>query len=120
MPRCRRCEPIPEEVRRTADLLERRYALSIIYASAAGAVRFNEFRQALGPIPPTTLAARLTDLADAGILERHILDTHPPRSEYHLTNKGRKLGALLNTLLTHNQPGSAPPHGQQALTIPRA
>ena len=107
MPRCRRCEPIPEQVRNTADLLERRYALSIIYASAAGAVRFNEFRQALGPVPPTTLAARLTDLAEAGILERQILDTKPPRSEYRLTNRGRRLGALLNTLLAQDPTGTA-------------
>ena len=107
MTRCRRCERLPEEVLRTADLLERRYALSIIYASAAGAVRFNEFRQALGPIPPTTLAARLTELAAAGILERHVLDTKPPRSEYHLTSRGRQVAAVLNSLLAHQESESA-------------
>jgi DNA-binding HxlR family transcriptional regulator len=106
MGRCRRCEPIPEQVRTTADLLERRYALSIIYASAAGAVRFNEFRQVLGPVPPTTLAARLNELVEAGILERHVLDTRPPRSEYHLTDKGRQLGALLGALLSPSQTGT--------------
>ena len=35
--RCRRCEPLPEEVRRGADLLGRRYALAIVYASRSGA-----------------------------------------------------------------------------------
>src|SRR5947207_2495881 len=39
--RCRRRDPIPEEVRRTADLLERRWTLSILYASVEGAERFN-------------------------------------------------------------------------------
>jgi len=29
----RRCEPVPVEVRETADLLERRWQLSIIYAA---------------------------------------------------------------------------------------
>ena len=62
--RCRRCEPLPEEVRRAADLLGRRYALAIVYASRSGATRFNEFRQVLGPVPPTTLSARLDELAE--------------------------------------------------------
>ena len=66
--RCRKCEPLPEEVRRAADLLERRWTLSILYASSAGSVRFNEFRQALGPVPPRTLAVRLAELAEAGVL----------------------------------------------------
>jgi DNA-binding HxlR family transcriptional regulator len=53
--RCRSCQPLPEEVRKAADLLGRRYALAIVYASRSGATRFNEFRQMLGPVPPTTL-----------------------------------------------------------------
>src|SRR3954453_14610033 len=76
--RCRKCSPVPEEVRRAADLLERRYSVSIIYASHAGASRFNEFRQAIGPIPPGTLAARLSELEEAGLLERHVVDARPP------------------------------------------
>ena len=35
--RCRRCNPVPEEVRRAAGLLERRWTLSILYASIEGA-----------------------------------------------------------------------------------
>ena len=42
-----RCEPVPEEVRQTADLLERRWQLSIIYAALSGALRFNEFAEAI-------------------------------------------------------------------------
>ena len=68
--RCRRCAPVPEEVRRAADLLERRWLLSIVYAAQEGAVRFNEFRYAVGEIPPRTLAARLGELEEAGLLER--------------------------------------------------
>ncbi len=96
--RCRRCEPLPEEVRRAADLLGRRYALAIVYASRSGATRFNEFRQVLGPAPPATISARLDELAEAGILERRVVDSRPPRTEYALTDKGRKLAALLDAL----------------------
>jgi DNA-binding HxlR family transcriptional regulator len=98
--RCRSCEPVSSEVRRAADLLERRFALSILYAAAvANAVRFNEFRQALGPIPPRTLAARLAELAEAGVLERRVVSTRPPAVEYRVTDRGRALAEVVETLL---------------------
>jgi DNA-binding HxlR family transcriptional regulator len=97
--RCRRCEPVPEEVRRAADLLERRWAVSILWASHEGAVRFNEFLQALGTIPPATLAARLSDLEAAGVLERAVVSSRPPRVEYRLTGRGRELESLVGALI---------------------
>jgi DNA-binding HxlR family transcriptional regulator len=97
--RCRRREPVPEEVRRTADLLERRWTLSILYASIEGAERFNEFREALGRVPPATLTVRLTELVDAGVLERRVLDTRPPGVEYRLTKQGRQFEPLLRELV---------------------
>ena len=54
-------------------------------------MRFNEFKQTLGGIPPRTLAARLAELEEAGVLERRVLDTRPPRAEYRLTETGRRL-----------------------------
>lgn len=112
--RCRRCSPVPEEVRRAADLLERRWALSILYASCAGAVRFNEFLQALGRVPPGTLAARLGELEEAGILERTVVDDRPPIVEYRLTERGRELEELVGALrrasrgLQASGPGQTP------------
>jgi DNA-binding HxlR family transcriptional regulator len=97
--RCRRREPVPEEVRRTADLLERRWTLSILYASIEGAERFNEFRDALGRVPPATLTARLTELVEAGVLERRVLDTRPPAVEYRLTQQGKRFEPLLRELV---------------------
>jgi len=97
--RCRRREPVPEEVRRTADLLERRWTLSILYASIEGAERFNEFREALGRVPPATLTARLTELVEAGVLERRVLDTRPPAVEYRLTQQGKRFEPLLRELV---------------------
>ena len=97
--RCRRCNPVPEEVRRAADLLERRWTISILYASYDGATRFNEFRQALGPIPPATLAARLVELEEAGVLERTVIADRPPRVEYRVTDGGRALRSVVEALL---------------------
>ncbi len=72
--------------------------LSILFAAHEGAVRFNEFRQAVGPIPPRTLAQRLSELEAAGILERFVIDARPPRVEYRLTERGRRLQLLVDAL----------------------
>ena len=97
--RCSRREPIPEEVRRAADLLERRWTLSILYASVEGASRFNEFVTVLGRVPPGTLTARLTELVAAGLLERRVLDTRPPAVEYRLTPEGQRFEPLVRELV---------------------
>jgi DNA-binding HxlR family transcriptional regulator len=98
--RCRQCNPVPEEIARAADLLGRRWMLAIVWAAAEeGAVRWNEFKQALEGIPPRTLAQRLAELEEAGVLERRVLpDTRPPRVEYRLTPAGRRLGALVDAM----------------------
>ena len=98
MSRCKRCAPGPEEVRRAAGLLERRWTVSILWASYDGASRFNEFRQSVGEIPPTTLAQRLVELEDAGLLERAVIDARPPRVEYRLTEEGLRLKLVVDAL----------------------
>jgi DNA-binding HxlR family transcriptional regulator len=96
--RCRSCTPLPEEVRRAADLLERRWTVSILVASHEGAIRFNEFLQMVGRIPPATLASRLSELENAGVLERDVIDARPPRVEYRLTARGLRLQAVITAL----------------------
>ena len=81
-----------------ADLLERRYAVSILYASHQGCTRFGEFRQALGEIPPGTLAQRLVELEQGGLLRREVRDARPPRVEYVLTVEGMQLRALIDAV----------------------
>src|SRR5215472_3138497 len=92
------CKPVPEEVRQTADLLERRWQLSIIYAALSGAIRFNEFAEAIAGISPRMLSERLRDLEAAGLVERTVLPTSPPTVEYRLTERGRRLGPLIEAM----------------------
>src|SRR5438270_9811962 len=97
--RCRACRPLPEEIARAVHLLGRRWTLAIVWAAAeAGAVRFNEFKMTLDGIPPRTLAARLAELEEAGVLERRVFDTRPPRVEYRLTEAGRRLRYVVEAL----------------------
>jgi DNA-binding HxlR family transcriptional regulator len=96
--RCRSCKPVPEEVRRAAGLLERRHAITILWAATSGAVRFNEFRQAVSGVAPKTLADRLRELEQAGVLERRVVDASPPYAEYRLTPRGKRLAAVVEAL----------------------
>jgi DNA-binding HxlR family transcriptional regulator len=98
-PRCRSCDPVPGQVRALADLLERRWTLGTIYACSAGAARFNEFRQSLPGVSPTTLSERLDQLEQAGIVTRELIPGRPPHAEYRLTAKGKRLASAVSGLL---------------------
>ena len=94
----RRCEPVPLEIRETASLLERRWQLSILYAALTGALRFNEFAEAVAGISPRMLSERLRDLEGAGLVQRKVIPSSPPTVEYRLTERGRKLGPLIEAM----------------------
>jgi DNA-binding HxlR family transcriptional regulator len=96
--RSRRCQPVPVEIREAASLLERRWQLSIIYAAISGALRFNEFADAIGGISPRMLSERLRDLEAAGLIERTVLPTSPPTVEYRLTERGRRLRPVIEAM----------------------
>src|SRR5918999_960308 len=90
---------VPEEVAQAADLLGRRWVLAIVYASHGGATRFNEFKRLLEGIPPRTLAQRLTELEEVGVLERRVIDARPPRVEYRLTEDGLRLKQVVDAVV---------------------
>lgn len=108
MARCRNCAPVPEEVRRAADLLERRWALSVLYAAVAGALRFNEFAMAVEGISPRMLSERLRDLEQAGLLVRAVIPSSPPQVEYRLTARGRHLEPVLKAVYVYATAVAAP------------
>ncbi len=94
----RRCEPVPMEVREMADLLERRWQLSIIYAALTGALRFSEFAEAVAGISPRMLSERLRDLETAGLVQRKVIPSSPPTVEYRLTARGRRLAPIIEAM----------------------
>jgi DNA-binding HxlR family transcriptional regulator len=104
--RCRRCEPVPEEVRRCADLLERRWALRVLYAAITGAERFNEFAGAIEGISPRMLGERLRDLEEAGLIERIVTpEKMPPVVEYRLTPRGHALAPVMEAMRAYAAAG---------------
>jgi DNA-binding HxlR family transcriptional regulator len=81
-----------------ADLLERRWLLSIVFAACSGEVRFNAFIDSVQGISPRMLSERLRDLEHAGLIVRHVIPDSPPSVEYHLTARGRALEPLIEAL----------------------
>jgi DNA-binding HxlR family transcriptional regulator len=90
---------VPTELRAAASLLERRWTLATIYACSSGAARFNEFRQSLPGVSPTTLSERLEQLETAQIVERRLVPGRPPHTEYVLTQHGERLARAVTGLL---------------------
>jgi DNA-binding HxlR family transcriptional regulator len=65
-----------------------------------GALRFQELESGLAGVAPNTLSARLKTLEKSGVIGARLYETHPPRYEYFLTDKGKALGPVLKAL--HN------------------
>jgi DNA-binding HxlR family transcriptional regulator len=93
------------EVREAADLLERRWQLSIIYAALTGAIRFSEFANAVAGISPRMLSERLRDLEAAGLIERSVIPSSPPTVEYRLTERGRRLAPIIDAMREYAREG---------------
>ncbi|HYG96584.1 MAG TPA: helix-turn-helix domain-containing protein, partial [Solirubrobacterales bacterium] len=68
---------------------------------SSGAARFNEFRQSLPGVSPTTLSERLEQLEAAGIVERRLVPGRPPHTEYTLTPRGARIAQAVAGLLQH-------------------
>ncbi|MEL7113382.1 MAG: helix-turn-helix domain-containing protein [Pseudomonadota bacterium] len=86
-------------VSRTAFIIGSRWTSEILRELVDhGARRFSDFEASLQGIAPNTLSNRLKMLEDHGVLERRIYDTHPPRSEYLLTDKGLKMRPIIDAM----------------------
>jgi len=61
--------------------------------------RYGEFLAMDEPITTSVLADRLKRLEAVGIVDKRLYQEHPPRYEYHLTERGRDLDPVLHSLI---------------------
>jgi DNA-binding HxlR family transcriptional regulator len=86
-------------VARTLDVIGERWTILILRdLLLKGPRRFQDFQESLAGVAPNTLSARLKDLEVNGLIGRRVYSEHPPRLEYHLTEKGKSLGPVLKAL----------------------
>ena len=88
---------------RTADIVCGKWTLLVIRDLAEGRARFCELERSLEGISPRTLSLRLRALEEAGIVERQTFPEVPPRVEYALTDKGRALVPIVETMRVYGQ-----------------
>ena len=86
--------PRPCAIADALEVIGERWSLLIVREQFWGNHRFSDIQRATGA-PRDVLTARLRRLVDAGILEQRAYSERPPRSEYHLTPKGRALSPVL-------------------------
>jgi DNA-binding HxlR family transcriptional regulator len=86
-------------VARALDMIGERWTLLILRdLKRFGPMRFQQFEEALPGIAPNTLSARLKALEAAGVIATRLYESHPPRYEYFLTEKGKALGPVFKSL----------------------
>ena len=83
---------------RTADIVCGKWTLLVIRDLADGRSRFCELERSLEGISPRTLSLRLRALEEEGILRRQTFPEVPPRVEYALTEKGRALVPIIESM----------------------
>lgn len=85
-------------VARTAEIISGKWTLLIIRDLASGVKRFHQLERSLHGISPKTLSERLRTLEEEGIIVRQTFAEVPPRVEYSLTEKGRDLVNVIESM----------------------
>ena len=88
---------------RTAEIVCGKWTLLVIRDLAEGRSRFCELERSLQGISPRTLSLRLRALEQEGIVKRETYPEVPPRVEYALTDKGRALVPLIESMRTYGR-----------------
>jgi DNA-binding HxlR family transcriptional regulator len=78
--------------------------------------RFDDFHASLG-MARSVLTARLRKLTEQGVLERRAYSEHPPRYEYHLTDKGKALYPIMVSMVQWGDAWAQAPDGPPIVLV---
>ncbi len=80
------------------NILGKRWTGLIIHVLMRGAVRFKEIREMVPQMSDKMLSERLKELEEQGIVERKVYPEIPVRIEYELTDKGKDLRPVIESI----------------------
>jgi DNA-binding HxlR family transcriptional regulator len=72
---------------------------SLVWKLSGDPRRFGELMRDIPGISPKMLTARLRDLEEKGVVVRTVMPTSPPSVEYALSELGRELIPVINTIV---------------------
>lgn len=80
------------------DVIGNKWKGVVLYLLLDGTKRFNELRRLLPSVTQRMLTLQLRELEEDGIISRKVYPVAPPKVEYSLTDFGRELEPVLQTL----------------------
>jgi DNA-binding HxlR family transcriptional regulator len=93
-------DELPEcPVATVVELIGNKWKLLIIRNLLASTSRFNELKRGLPGISQKVLTDNLRSLESNGLIERTVYPEVPPRVEYSLTQMGRSLTPLFDSII---------------------
>ena len=83
----------------TMSLIQGKYKMFILYALMEfGTVRFNELKRYITTVSYKTLSVTLKELEADGLVHREEYPKIPPKVEYSLTERGKSLIPILDSM----------------------
>lgn len=86
-------------VETTLMLIGDKWKVLILRDLMEGTKRFGELKKSIGTVSQKVLTAQLRDMEAKGLLTRTVYAEVPPRVEYTLTETGRSLKPILNSMV---------------------
>ena len=98
----------------TLSLINGKYKMVILYTLMEfGVVRFNEMKKYIGGISYKTLSATLKELEADELVHREEYPQIPPKVEYSLTERGKSLIPILDSMCEWGDQHRLPPQEQK-------
>lgn len=85
-------------VKKTVNLISGKWKPIILFRLLSGKMRFGELKKGLGDITNKSLTDQLRQLENDGLISRTVYPVVPPKVEYELTNKGRSMESILESM----------------------
>ncbi len=85
-------------VETTLTLIGDKWKVLILRDLMPGTKRFGELKKSIGSVSQKVLTAQLRDMEENGLVYREVYAEVPPRVEYSLTELGRSLKPILDSM----------------------
>jgi len=85
-------------VETTLMLIGDKWKVLILRDLIPGTKRFGELKKSIGNVSPKVLTAQLRDMEESGLVTRQVYAEVPPKVEYSLTELGKSLKPILDSM----------------------